>query len=138
WPVAGTTGYGFLNGVNGLFVDAANREALLSGYMRSTGRRESFEEIAYQAQRLVMGSAMASELGVLSHALKAIALSDRRTRDFTVTALNRTIVEVVPTLRSYRTYISDTGFSPADREMTDDAVDRARRSNPVMAQSLFM
>src|SRR4029079_18570909 len=125
WPVAGTTGYGFLNGVNGLFVDAANREALLSGYMRLTGRRESFEEVAYQAQRLVMGSSMASELGVLSHALKAIALSDRRTRDFTTTALSKTIVEVVACLPCYRTYVSDTGFSPSDREMIDVAVDRA-------------
>jgi (1->4)-alpha-D-glucan 1-alpha-D-glucosylmutase len=138
WPVAGTTGYGFLNALNGVFVDAENAEALRRGYVRITGRSESFDEVACQAQRLVMGSAMASELGVLSHALKAIALSDRRTRDFTVTALNKTIVEVVANLRCYRTYISDTGFSPADREMTDDAVDRARRSNPVMAQSLFM
>jgi (1->4)-alpha-D-glucan 1-alpha-D-glucosylmutase len=137
WPVAGTTGYGFLNCVNGLFVDPDNREALRSGYVRSTGRRESFDEVAYQAQRLVMSSSMASELGVLSHALKAIALSDRSTRDFTVTALARTIVEVVACLPCYRTYISVAGFSTADREMTDVAVDRARRANPVMAQSLF-
>src|SRR4029077_665822 len=68
WRVAGTTGYGFLNGLNGLFIDADNAEALRSGYVRTTGRRDSFEEVAYQAQRLVMGSSMASELGVLSHA----------------------------------------------------------------------
>ena len=105
--------------------------------MRTTGRRESFEEVAYQAQRLVMGSSMASELGVLSHALKAIALSDRRTRDFTVTALSKTIVEVVACLPCYRTYVNAAGFSAADRDMIDVAVDRARRSNPVMAQSLF-
>src|SRR4029079_6313174 len=37
----------------------------------------------------------------------------------------------------YRTYVSLAGFSAADREMTDVAVDRARRANPVMAQSLF-
>src|SRR5262249_12547543 len=137
WPVAGTTGYGFLNAVNGLFVETDNRDALRTGYVRSTGRRESFEEVAYQAQRLVMSSSMASELGVLAHALKAIALSDRSTRDFTMTALARTITEVVACLPCYRTYISTTGFSTADREMTDVAVDRARRSNPVMAQSLF-
>ena len=137
WPVAGTTGYGFLNCVSGLFVDAGNREALRSGYMRSTGRRESFEEVAYQAQQLVMSSSMASELGVLSHALKAIALSNRSTRDFTTTALARTIAEVVACLPCYRTYVSLNGFSAADREMTDVAVDRARRANPVMAQSLF-
>ena len=138
WPVAGTTGYGFLNAVNGVFVDADHRDALRSGYTRVTGHRESFEEVAYQAQRLVMGSSMASELGVLSHGLKAIAMIDRRTRDFTMTALSKTIVEVVACLPCYRTYVSAAGFSPSDRDMIDVAVDRARRSNPVMVQSLFM
>jgi malto-oligosyltrehalose synthase len=137
WPVAGTTGYVFLNELNGLFVDPDNAEALKNGFARTTGRRESFEEVAYQAQRLVMGSSMASELSVLSHALKTIALSDRRTRDFTVTALAKTIVEVVACLPCYRTYVSAAGFSATDREMIDVAIDRARRSNPVMAQSLF-
>jgi (1->4)-alpha-D-glucan 1-alpha-D-glucosylmutase len=137
WPVAGTTGYVFLNELNGLFVDPDNAEALRKGFVRTTGRRESFEEVAYQAQRLVMGSSMASELRVLSHALKTIALSDRRTRDFTVTALAKTIVEVVACLPCYRTYITASGFAATDREMIDLAIDRARRSNPVMAQSLF-
>jgi malto-oligosyltrehalose synthase len=138
WAVAGTTGYDFLNALNGLFVDADNADAFRSGYVRSTKRRESYDEVAYQAQQLVMGSSMASELGVLSHALKAIALSDRGTRDFTVTALGKTIAEVVACLPCYRTYISAAGFSASDRDMIDVAVDRARRSNPVMAQSLFL
>ena len=138
WPVAGTTGYGFLNALNGLFVESDHEDAMRNAYVRLTGRRESFEEVAYQAQCLVMGSSMASELGVLSRALKAIALSDRRTRDFTVTALSKTIVEVVACLPCYRTYVSANGFTPIDRDMIDVAVDRARRSNPVMAQSLFM
>src|SRR5207244_2753739 len=36
------------------------------------------------------------------------------------------------------TYITQAGYTPADREMIDLAVDRARRMNPVMVQSLFM
>src|SRR5207244_8257840 len=107
-----------------LFVDSEHQQLLRSSYTRMTRRRESFEEVAYHSQRLVMASSMASELGVLSHALKAIALSDRRTRDFTLTALSKTIVEVVACLRCYRTYVSNTGFSATDREMIDMAVDR--------------
>ena len=30
WPIAGTTGYGFLNDVNGLFVDPAGQDTLRS------------------------------------------------------------------------------------------------------------
>ena len=77
-----------------------------------------------------MGSSMASELGVLAHALKAIALSDRRTRDFTLTALSKTIVEVVACLPCYRTYVSAAGFSAADREH-----DRRRRRSRTAIQS---
>ena len=35
--------------MNGLFVDADNEEAMRSGYVRIDGRRDSFEEVAYQA-----------------------------------------------------------------------------------------
>jgi (1->4)-alpha-D-glucan 1-alpha-D-glucosylmutase len=138
WPIAGTTGYGFLNAVNGLFIDGANEDLFRNAYVRLTGRRESFADIAHDSQRLVMGSSMASELGVLAQALKAIAVSDRRTRDFTLRALSKTIVEVVACLPCYRTYVNEAGFSATDRETIDLAVDRARCRNPVMAQSLFL
>jgi (1->4)-alpha-D-glucan 1-alpha-D-glucosylmutase len=137
WPVAGTTGYGFLNAVGGLFVDPASADSLRRWYARTARQRDPFEEVVYHSKRLVMGSSMASELAVLARNLKAIAGSDRRTRDFTLTALRKTIVEVVACLPVYRTYVSAAGFSPADRERVDLAIDRARRRNPVMAQSLF-
>ena len=113
-------------------------EIFRSIYARLTGRRESFEEVAYHGKRLVMGSSMASELGVLARALKTIAGSDRRTRDFTLTALRKAIVEVVACFPVYRTYVTTAGFSATDRETIDVAIDRARRRNPVMAQSLFL
>ena len=138
WPIAGTSGYGFLNAVNGLFVDAANEDAIRSLWARMRGQRDSFNEVAYHGRRLVMGSSMASELAVLARALKAIALSDRRTRDFTLTALRKVIVEVVACFPVYRTYVRASGFSAVDRERIDLAVDRARRRNPVMAQTVFL
>jgi (1->4)-alpha-D-glucan 1-alpha-D-glucosylmutase len=81
WLIAGTTGYGFLNTVNGLFVDASNEDAIRSLYALATGRATPFEDIAAESKRLVMHSALASELGVLAIRLKAIARADRRTRD---------------------------------------------------------
>ena len=138
WPIAGTTGYGFLNDVNGLFVDAANEDALRGLYATITGRRESFGEVAYHGKRLVMGSSMASELAVLARAVKGIAASDRRTRDFTLTALQKALVEVVACLPVYRTYVRVSGFSAADRERIDLAVDRARNRNPVLPPTLFL
>jgi (1->4)-alpha-D-glucan 1-alpha-D-glucosylmutase len=44
WPVAGTTGYGFLNLVAGLFVDPRHVQTMRSVNGRTTGRLHAFEE----------------------------------------------------------------------------------------------
>ncbi len=138
WPIAGTTGYGFLNDLNGLFVASGNEKAMRRVYAGATGRRESFAEVSYRSRRLVARSSMASELSMLTHALKRLAETDRRTRDFTATALSRAIAEMVACMPVYRTYISESGFSASDRQTVDVAIDRARRCNPVMAPAVFM
>src|SRR5262249_51985383 len=127
WPIAGTTGYGFLNALNGLFVDAAGEEILRSLYVRLTGRSTPYEDLAADSKRLVMHSSLASEVSVLATRLKSLAAADRLTRDFTLTTVRRAIVEVIASLPVYRTYITHRGFSAADRQIVDLAIDRARQ-----------
>ncbi len=50
WPVAGTSGYGFLNLVNKLFIDPAGEQEILAGYSRFTGQDTDFAEIAARRQ----------------------------------------------------------------------------------------
>jgi (1->4)-alpha-D-glucan 1-alpha-D-glucosylmutase len=138
WPIAGTTGYGFLNAANGLFVDSTSEEPMRSLYVRVTGRSTLYEDVATDCKRLVMHSSLASEVSVLATRLKSIAGADRVTRDFTLTTLRRAIVEVIASLPVYRTYVSPSGFSAADRQIVDLAIDRARRGNPVLADSAFL
>jgi (1->4)-alpha-D-glucan 1-alpha-D-glucosylmutase len=138
WAIEGTTGYGFLNDVNGLFVDTANAGRLRNIYAHYTARGEDFAEVAYRAKRLITTSSMASELTVLAQALNRISESDRRTRDFTLNALRKALVEVVACFPIYRTYVSDAGYSAADRGAIDYATDRARQRNPVLESSIFL
>jgi (1->4)-alpha-D-glucan 1-alpha-D-glucosylmutase len=138
WPIAGTTGYGFLNAVNGLFVDSAGEEIMRSLYVRLTGRSAPYEDLAADSKRLVMHSSLASEVSVLATRLKSLAAADRLTRDFTLTTVRRAIVEVIASLPVYRTYVNRLGFSAADRQIVDLAIDRARQSNPVVADSAFL
>jgi (1->4)-alpha-D-glucan 1-alpha-D-glucosylmutase len=138
WPIAGTTGYGFLNAVNGLFVDAGNEEAFRRVYVDATGSDQPVAEVAYHSKRLVMSSSLASEVTVLATRLKAIAGADRRTRDFTLTTLRRTIIEVIACLPVYRTYVNGEGVSARDRQVIDLAIDRASRRNPVIVGSAFL
>jgi len=137
WPVAGTTGYNFLNDVSGLFVDSRHVRMLGRIYTRLTGRTESFEDVAYRGRQTVMLTSMASELNVLSHALNRLSEMDRTTRDFTLNNCRRVLREVTACFPVYRTYVSARGASDFDRQMVDAAIEEARRRNPVMERSIF-
>ena len=137
WQVHGTTGYGALNEINGLFLDPVGLRALRRLYVRTTGQREPLEEIVYDAKKLIMNTAMSSELGVLTDALARIARGDRHTRDFTLNSLRDLIVEFVACMPVYRTYVGPRGWTEADEDIIDRTLGEARRRNPAMERSLF-
>ena len=109
-----------------------------SVYAHVTGSATRYEDTAAVSKRLVMNGSLASEVGVLATRLKSLAAADRLTRDFTLTTLRRAIVGVIASLPVYRTYLNSAGFSAADRQIIDLAIDRARRANPVVADSTFL
>jgi (1->4)-alpha-D-glucan 1-alpha-D-glucosylmutase len=137
WQVAGTTGYGFLNAVAGLFVDSRHERTLRRIYARVTGRTEPFDEVAYRGRQTVMLTAMASELNVLAHALNRLSETDRRSRDFTLDSCRRVLREIAACFPVYRTYVSSRGAGAFDRDVIDAALTDARRRNPVMEASMF-
>ncbi len=137
WAVHGTTGYDFLNDVNGLFVEPASARRLRRLYARLTGLQQAFDEVVYESKRLIMETALASELTVLTHAVDRIAESDRDTRDFTMNSLRDALTEVAACFPVYRTYVTEAGWTPRDREIIEEAVARARRRNPALEPSVF-
>jgi (1->4)-alpha-D-glucan 1-alpha-D-glucosylmutase len=137
WAVHGTTGYNFLNDLNGLFVDAAQSRRMRRAYAKLTGQIEPFEDVLYASKRLIMDTAMSSELSVLAHMLDRIGEGNRRSRDFTLDSLRDVITEVVACFPVYRTYVDERGWTPEDRAVVVRAVARARRRNPAMEASLF-
>jgi len=137
WAVHGTTGYNFLNQVNGVFVDVANGRAMRRAYTKLTGRSQSFDDLLYETKRLIMDTSMASELNVLAEMLNRISESKRRSRDFTLNTLHDVIVEVVACFPAYRTYVTEQGWRPEDRAVVEQAMLRARRRNPAMDPTVF-
>jgi (1->4)-alpha-D-glucan 1-alpha-D-glucosylmutase len=137
WAVHGTTGYSYLNDLNGVFVDAAQARRTRRVYGKLTGRTEPFDDVLYASKRLMMETAMASELAVLAHMLDAIGESNRKSRDFTLESLRDVITEVVACFPVYRTYVDERGWTPEDRAVLERAIARARRRNPAMESSLF-
>jgi (1->4)-alpha-D-glucan 1-alpha-D-glucosylmutase len=137
WPVHGTTGYDFLNDLNGIFVDIRQARRLRRVYAKLTGNADPFDDVLYQAKRLIMTTAMSSELNVLAHMLDRVGESNRKSRDFTLESLRDVITEVVACYPVYRTYVNQDGWTPADRAVVEQAITRARRRNPAMESSLF-
>ena len=91
WAVHGTTGYNFLNDLNGLFVDATQARRMRRVYVKLTGHDDSFDDVQNASKRLIMTTAMSSELNVLAHTVNRISESNRRSRDFTLDALRDVI-----------------------------------------------
>jgi (1->4)-alpha-D-glucan 1-alpha-D-glucosylmutase len=139
WPVQGTTGYEFMNLLNGVFVEAANGQALRELYAEFTGARVRFADLLYECKRLILKAAMSSELYVLSRRLTRIAERSRYTRDFTQNSLHHALTEVIACFPVYRTYIRRTQatVSPDDRLNVNAAVRAAKRRNPAEDTSVF-
>ncbi len=137
WKVHGTTGYNYLNDLNGIFIDTAQARRMRRIYGKLTGREDAFDDVLYACKRLIMSTAMASELSVLAHNLDRIGESNRNSRDFTLDSMSDAITEVVACFPVYRTYVGAEGWTPADRAVVELAIARARRRNPAMEGSLF-
>lgn len=137
WLVHGTTGYGFLNEVNGLFVDGGQEHAFRKLYHRFTGRAAHFDDVVYESKKVIIGASMASELNVLAHELGRISEGDRRFRDFTLDSLQEALREVVACFPVYRTYVTEGGWSAFDEHCIDRAVAEALRRNPALEPTIF-
>ncbi|RPI45667.1 MAG: malto-oligosyltrehalose synthase, partial [Betaproteobacteria bacterium] len=126
WAVFGTTGYRFANVVNGIFVDTAARKRVERAWMAFVGDEAMpFEEASYRGKRIVLTTALAGDLSVLTRRLLRLARADRRTRDYTFNTLQRALVDVIGCFPIYRTYIAGT-LSKQDRRYIQWAIGRAR------------
>jgi (1->4)-alpha-D-glucan 1-alpha-D-glucosylmutase len=134
WAVAGTTGYDFLNEVNGLFVDEENRKAFDTLYVGFTGRKISYADVVYASKKGVLLNSFISELDVLTRQLESLAAASRTGQDFTFRQLRAALVEVLAVFPVYRTYIDDktARVSAAERDYVLQAIRSATTRAPVL------
>ena len=137
WPIFSDTGYGFVNLVNGIFVDSRNAKPFDGIYRRFTKTQLNFQDVVYEKKKLVMQSTMAGEINTLGHHLNTISEKNRHTRDYTLNSLIKALVEVIAFFPVYRTYINSMDVSERDRQYIEYAVSKARRRNPATNISIF-
>jgi len=137
WPVAGTTGYDFLNSAGGLFVEPRGLAELVKIYGRYTHEKTRFDNTAYRAKLLILRSSMSSELQLLAYRLNRISERHRLSRDLTLNTLRTALREVLACFPVYRTYIGPEGCSERDRHVLNRAVAQAKRRNPAVDAEVF-
>ncbi|MDI6891062.1 MAG: malto-oligosyltrehalose synthase [Thermodesulfovibrionales bacterium] len=137
WPIFSTTGYVFLNSVNGIFIKTANVKAFDDIYSRFIKSKMDYQEIVYENKKLIMQVAMSSEINTLGHYLNRISEKNRHTRDFTLKSLTNAIIEVIAFFPVYRTYANPSGVNDRDQRYTELAVSKAKRKNPAISESIF-
>jgi (1->4)-alpha-D-glucan 1-alpha-D-glucosylmutase len=138
WTVDGTVGYDFLNLVNGVFIERRNERAFTNLYHRFVGESTSVDEIIYNSKKLIMETALPSEVNVLTHMLEEISSTERRARDFTRNSLRDAIQEIIACFPVYRTYIDERGnVSERDRQYIAEATARAKRGNQGTPAAIF-
>jgi (1->4)-alpha-D-glucan 1-alpha-D-glucosylmutase len=127
WPVAGTTGYDFLNALNGIFVDPVGLARLEEIYSRHSGNYLPFAELCYRSSKDVMNTLFRGDVNSLVHYLGAIAARHRQARDIRLSELLDLLVEVTACLPVYRTYVHAFTVSDSDRGYIERTLDLARR-----------
>ncbi len=131
WPVAGTTGYDWLNLVGGLTVDPSGRQPMGDVYQRFSATATDFDEIVYQSKRQVMADALAADVTRLTALLVTMCERHRRHRDYTRRDLGEAVTEILASFPVYRTYVAEGAApTPADEAAVDAALDRARGRRP--------
>ncbi|HEU5122778.1 MAG TPA: malto-oligosyltrehalose synthase [Verrucomicrobiae bacterium] len=143
WPVWGTTGYDFLNRVNGLFVDSANAQSFTEIYQKFAGADSSatqpFSELVQQNKRRILETSLISELDSLTHRLQNVAAKTSAGIDFTFNQLKAALKEIIAAFPVYRTYLTRESAHPSaqDSAMIRQAIDLAKTSAPISDSSIF-
>ena len=139
WPIAGSTGYEFLNALLRLFVDPQGERPLTAAYERFTGRHAPWPEIVYAAKLRVMDDLLAADVNRLAAAFVRVCERNRHYRDFTRREVRSAVRELLACLPVYRTYVRpEVGQVTAeDRRRLEAAAAAARRRRPELDPELI-
>ncbi len=139
WATEGTTGYEFLNALGGVFVSHAGEAPLRALYDGLRTVRGGFEDVVYEAKRLILEGAMSSELSVMARRLDRISEQHRWSRDFTTGTLRQVLEATVASFPVYRTYVAggDVDVSPRDATAIRAALAAAKSRSPLPSASAF-
>lgn len=126
WLVDGTTGYEFMNQVSLLQHDPLGALQLRGLWQELTHRTASFKEEVLEARRLILSSSLAGDLESLAQQLLLVARTDIATRDLTLGAIRRAVLELIVHFTVYRTYSSACARNAQEQSVFAEALAGAK------------
>jgi (1->4)-alpha-D-glucan 1-alpha-D-glucosylmutase len=140
WRVAGTTGYDFLNLLNGVFLNRANGAALDQIYGEFTGSPHNFERAVYESKLRILHRNMLADLRRLTVQLKSIASNTQYGIDFSTSELRECIANVIAAFPVYRTYLTEERLLPnaEERAQIEAAVKHAAAISDSLDPEVFL
>ena len=117
WPVEGTTGYDFLNHVNGLFVDPGAEGDFTSLYTDVIGERLDVEQLRHDKKMLLMKTELAADIERLTELFATVCEEQREYRDYTRHEMRTVLREVIACFPVYRTYVSAATGRKTDQDV---------------------
>ncbi len=137
WPVAGTTGYDYLNFANRVLVRPESAQEIDRIYSDFIGRDLKFSDVLYQKKKLVMGTILAVEMRSLGRQLGEIAAQARYARDLPRQELSEALIETTACLPIYRTYIRNLDLPAEATRILEEAIAQARERKPTLNPQCF-
>jgi len=137
WPVHGTTGYDFLNEVNGLFIDPAGEEPFTALFTELTGEKRAFAEVAAEKREAVLKEGLAADVDRLTQLLADACASTRMFRDYTRFDLRQALRVFIAAFPVYRTYVSGGPAHVDDQTWATQAASAAAARRPDLDPELF-
>jgi (1->4)-alpha-D-glucan 1-alpha-D-glucosylmutase len=136
WNIQGTSGYDFLNYVNGVFCKQDNQEALTQVYTNVVGSDFDYSQLVREKKRLILEKDLRGDLANLAHLLKNISHHYRYSNDFTIYGLEAAIAEILILFPIYRTYVNQQGIRDIDRAYIQEVIQGARANIPLLVHEL--
>lgn len=139
WQISGTTGYDFLNLVNGLFIDKDGFNCLQQYWQEIYGENIDYDNLVYRKKKKVIHNLLSSEISRMVSDLTQICENHRRYRDFGSQQLFKALAEIAANFVVYRTYIQpETGqINEIDQNLIRSAIARARNKQPELGDYIF-
>lgn len=156
WPVAGTTGYDFMNEVSAVQHDDAGAHKLGAHWRSVSDRTEVFDEEERVARREIIARNFDGQFAAAVDAIDRCRTELGADRDLTRHSLARAVASVISHLRVYRSYAVggaanpgvgpylEAAFDAAHQEASpdDDALQllkaaiNSKSANPVFAEAI--